>query len=162
MITQKELKEILYYNQDTGEFFWKISPRYDVNVGDKAGYNHNGYTRLTIKCKKYLTHRLAWLYVYGEFPTGDIDHIDNNRNNCKINNLRIANKSNNVHNRKIQANNTSGVKGVLWSKAAKKWMVRVGINNDRMYFGVWEDLEFAELVAQEARAKYHGEFTNDS
>lgn len=162
MITQKELKEILEYNKNTGEFFWKISPMYNVNVGDKAGNNHNGYTRLTIKGKKYLTHRLAWLYVYGEFPEADIDHIDNDRTNCKINNLRIANKSTNAYNRKRQINNTSGIKGVLWSKASKKWMVRVGVNKHKLYFGVWEDLEFAELVAQEARAKYHGEFANDS
>ena len=162
MITQKELKEILEYNENTGKFFWKIKPMYNVNIGDKAGNNHNGYTRLTINGKKYLTHRLAWLYVYGEFPKGDLDHIDNDRGNCRINNLRIANKSTNGFNRKKQANNTSGIKGVIWSKASNKWMVKIGVNKKKLYFGVWNDLEFAELVAQEARAKYHGEYANDS
>lgn len=162
MITQKELKEILEYNPETGDFYWKISPKHGVNVGDKAGSQHIGYTRLTIKRKKYLTHRLAWLYVYGEFPKGDIDHIDNDRANCRINNLRIANKSTNGYNRKKQANNTSGIKGVIWCKASNKWSVRIGVNKKKIYFGVWDDLEFAELVAQEARAKYHGEYANDS
>lgn len=162
MLTQKELKEILNYNPETGDFYWKISPKYDVKVGDKAGNEHNGYQRVTIFGKKYLTHRLAWLYVYGEFPKGDLDHIDNDRGNCRINNLRIANKATNGFNRKKQINNKSGVKGVYWSTAAKKWAVKIGINNKKIYLGVWDDLEFAELVAQEARAKYHGEYANDS
>ena len=162
MLNQEELKRILNYNDTTGVFTWKISPKYDVKIGDVAGNYHNGYYRVTIKRKKYLTHRLAWLYVYGEFPKGDLDHIDNDRGNSRINNLRIADRVTNGYNRKKPINNKSGIKGVHWSKIDKKWIVKIGVNKQKLYIGLFEDLELAELVAQEARAKYHGEFANDS
>ena len=117
---------------------------------------------IRINGKDYYQHRLSWLYVYGEFPKGDLDHIDNDRGNSRINNLRIADRVTNGYNRKKPINNKSGIKGVHWSKIDKKWIVKIGVNKQKLYIGLFEDLELAELVAQEARAKYHGEFANDS
>jgi hypothetical protein len=162
MLTRDYVKSILNYDPDTGEFTWKISPKFNVNIGDKAGGNHNGYCRVSIKNKKYLTHRLAWLYVYGEFPDTHLDHINGDRGDCRISNLRKANYITNGYNRARPKNNTSGIKGVVWDKSANKWKVSIGVNGNKVYIGLFEDIELAELVATEARRKYHGEFANDS
>ena len=91
MITQEYLKSILHYNENTGIFTWiyKISDK--ITIGQKAGcLHHTGYNMIQINKKMYLSHRLAYLYYYGNLPKM-IDHIDRNRNNNKINNLRPTN-----------------------------------------------------------------------
>lgn len=160
MLTQEYLKSILDYDEFTGAFKWKISPKWNVNIGDIAGNNHNGYYRITINSKKYLTHQLAWLYVYGEFANSFLDHINGDRGDCRISNLRKANHTTNGYNRGKPINNTSGVKGVCWSKLSNKWLVKIGVNGKRKYLGSFEYLELAELVADEARIKYHTQYAN--
>jgi hypothetical protein len=87
-----------------------------------------------------------------------LDHIDGNTfNNC-IENLRPATISQNNCNQVIRKDNTSGIKGVSWCKTWKKWKVRVQINRKRISFGYFKNLELAELVAIEARNKFHGNF----
>jgi hypothetical protein len=156
-ITQEKLKEILDYNPDTGIFTWKV-PRRKIKVGDNAGYiNEAGYVRLTISHKKYLAHRIAWLYVYGSIPKY-IDHINGITTDNRICNLREATHSENMCNRKVHSNNKSGIRNVVFCKKNKKWRVRLRFNNNIINIGYFDDLEFAELVAIEAREKYHGNF----
>lgn len=161
MLTQSKLKEVLNYDPDTGIFNWKIKTCKKVCVGKIAGYiSPNGYIHIRINNQNYLGHRLAWLYVYGEFPKNDIDHINNNTADNKIINLRLATKSENAWNRKLQIDNTSGVKGVYWHANKNKWMARIMVNNKQIYLGSFEDLKVAEKVILESRNKYHREFAN--
>ena len=158
-ITQEKLKEIFDYNPDTGIFTWKSS-RSKIKAGDIAGHiNKIGYVRLSINNKKYLAHRLAWLYVYGNIPKY-IDHINKITTDNRICNIRKATHSENMCNRKIHFNNKSGIRNVVFCKKNKKWRVKIAINKKTIHIGYFDDLEFADLAAKEARDKYHGTFAN--
>jgi hypothetical protein len=99
----------------------------------------------------------VWLWHGRELPAL-IDHINGDRGDNRIENLRAATPSQNVCNTKIKSTNTSGVKGVNWVKRLKKWQVRLNIQNRVMHFGLYRDFDLAELVAAEARNKHHGAF----
>ena len=96
---------------------------------------------------------------YGSSPE-IVDHADCNPMNNDIRNLRAATKADNQRNAGMFAHNKSGIKGVCWHKAAKKWLVQIKVKGVKQYLGVYEDIELAELVAQEARNKFHGNFAN--
>lgn len=156
MLTQEKLKDILWYEKDTGEFIWKVDYS-NVSRFDTAGYvDDKGYRKIEINHKPYFAHRLAWLYEYGEFPNGVVDHIDRNPSNNAISNLRIATRSQNAFNRPASKNNKLKRKNIYERKG--KFMVQLRVNYKLMHFGTFEDLELAELVAIEAREKYHGEY----
>jgi hypothetical protein len=89
-----------------------------------------------------------------------VDHINGIKNDNRIENLRPASKAENSYNSKLKKNNTSGIKSVRWNKINKVWMVTLGVNGKAKYFGSFKDIELAELVAIEARNKYHGQFAN--
>ena len=162
MITQEELKSQLNYDEVTGIFTWKIKNSNRIKIGDIAGsINNKGYTIITINKKHFVAHRLAWLYVYNYIPSKDIDHINGNRADNRINNLREATRSENSFNSKISKNNKSGLKGISWHKTAKKWEVCLRFNGVKKYLGIFDNIELAELVITEARAKYHGMFANN-
>jgi hypothetical protein len=118
-----------------------------------------GYTVVEINNNNIMAHRLVWMMHNGSFD-GFIDHIDGNRSNNKIENLRLATVLQNSWNRKNNSNNKTGVKGVHQIKATKKYQARICIGNKRLVLGSFDDLELAELVVSEARNKYHGEFAN--
>jgi len=160
MITKEYLKLILDYNSDTGIFTWKFNKSKRVKAGDSAGWLYNGYRQIEINNKQYKAHRLAWLYVNGEMPTNLIDHIDGNRSNNKISNLREATYQTNSENYKTPKTNKSGVKNVSWYKNLNKWVVSISIKKIKKTIGYFDDLEFAELVAIETRNKYRQEFAN--
>jgi hypothetical protein len=149
MITQKECLELFEYKN--GNLYRKN--------GKKVGnLNSNGYLRVGIKYKLYDVHRVIFMLHYGFLPK-NVDHIDGNPLNNKMENLRPANYQTNAQNRKCRKDNKIAIKGV--SQNGKKWQVRVQIAKDkRKYFGSFDDLELAELVAIEARNKYHKEFAN--
>jgi hypothetical protein len=118
-----------------------------------------GYTVVEINNNNIMAHRLVWIMHNGSFE-GFIDHIDGNRSNNKIENLRLATVLQNSWNRKNNSNNRTGVKGVHQIKATNKYQARICIGNKRLVLGSFEDLELAELVVMEARDKYHGKFAN--
>jgi hypothetical protein len=122
MITQQRLREIYEYNPETGQFIYKTQSRMGPKVvGKIAGSERNGYIRLRVDGKNYSAHRLAWLYVYGEHPEGEIDHINRVRSDNRICNLRVVNRSANKLNCGGYANNTSGVKGVSIDRRRGTW-----------------------------------------
>lgn len=122
----------------------------DIIIGRDNG---NGYRRASINYKSYYVHRLIFVMHYGFFPN-QIDHIDGDRSNNRIENLREANNAQNSWNKTITKANTSGSKNVYWHKSAQKWSVEIKINGNKKYFGVFEDFELADLVAHEARDKH--------
>lgn len=160
LLTQEYLKSILDYDLDTGVFTWKVNKSKRAKIGNVAGWSYNGYREIEINNKKYKAHRLAWLYVYGEMPKNLIDHVDGNRSNNKISNLREATYQTNSENYKTPQTNKSGVKNVSWYKNLNKWVVSISVKQTGKTIGYFDDLELAELVAIEARNKYRGEFAN--
>ena len=161
MLTQEYLKSVLNYDQETGIFTWKEKISDKIVIGKIAGSNNKGYIQIRLNKKLYFSHRLAWLYVYGEFPKYMIDHINNNPADNRICNLREATNQQNQFNRKLSKANTSGIKGVCWSKQYNKWIARIRANGKRIYLGCFDNLEFAELVVKEARNKFHGIFAKN-
>jgi len=103
--------------------------------------------------RHYLAHRLAWFYVYGEFPTM-IDHIDGNRTNNKISNLRQVSSKENQCNLTIAANNTSGITGVSFSKERSKWEAKIQIDGKTIHLGRYLDKEDAILARKQGEVKY--------
>jgi len=156
--TQEQLKTMFDYID--GKLVWKVK-RKRVNVGDLAGVIHpNGYLRTGLNGRIHLNHRLIFMFHHGYLPE-IVDHIDGNKLNNKIENLRGANKITNQQNQKIKKENTSGYKNVSFCKQTKNWVVQIKVNGKSKTVGRYVDIEFADLVAQEARAKYHGEYARN-
>lgn len=148
-----------YFEYKDGELFWK-TPRQNVRVGEKAGcIDSQGYLAITIQRKFLKAHRVIFYMHYGYLPKC-IDHIDGNKLNNKIENLRPATSNQNQWNRTKLAKSSSGIKNVTWNKKLQKWRVSFSIKTKPIHFGFFEDIELAELVAIEARNKYHGQFAN--
>ena len=145
-----------------GKLLWKIAKgsRTDLLGKDAGNKREDGYIRIKINNRLYMAHRLIFLMKNGYLPN-EIDHIDGNRTNNCIENLREVSKSENAQNRKMPINNSSGIKGVCWHKTAKKWYVQLQADKKIKYFGIYDDLELAELVAIEARDKYHGKYARN-
>jgi len=139
ILTQEYLKKILKYDPETGIFVWLISPAWRVKVGDIAGNinSSHGYTQITINYKYHRAHRLAWFYMLGRWPKGDIDHTDQDKSNNSWDNLRESTNSANGANRPKQRNNTSGFKGVFWSKSSKKWRAQIRYNGKSIHIGTF-------------------------
>ena len=131
-------------------------------AGTEAGWDSgHGYRKIRYKKKTYYAHQLVYFMYLGYIPKL-IDHIDGNGYNNTPSNLRECTKSQNAINAKTPSDNTSGVKNVGWSTQRNKWYCRLVINGKQKYFGFFSDLELAELVAREAREKYHGNFLSYS
>lgn len=125
-LTQEELRRHIHYNQETGIMTWILPTTHRVHIGRIVGTKSNGYVLTMLFGKRQYVHRLAWLYVYGKFPKVEIDHINGNKSDNRIINLREANRSQNSMNRGPAIKNISGHKGVVWDKERNKWVVRCG------------------------------------
>lgn len=137
-------------------FYYEDGHLYRVKTGKRAGcVRKDGYVQIRFKYKFYLAHRLIYSFHFKDVPNV-IDHVDGNPSNNKIENLRPATMTQNGYNAKKWNNNTSGTKGVSFIRKRNKWRVRLIVNGIEMNFGCFEDLELAQLVAIEAREKYHG------
>jgi len=137
-ITQELLKSLLSYDPDTGVF-----TRGGKIIKTK---NTTGYIQISICGKKYCAHKLAWLYVYGEYVTGDLDHINRIRDDNRLCNLRKATRSENRLNSSIRSDNTSGVSRVSWRSRDKKWVVQKSIAGKRhakMFTSIQEATAYA-------------------
>ena len=155
MITQEEIRQRLQYNSSDGTLTWISHKRRPDLIGTIAGSkNLNSHIQIYVNCKKYWAHRLVWLYHYGYMPK-IIDHINGDPSDNRIENLRECSHSENLRNVGKSKSNTSGVKGVSWSKAAQKWEARCG-----KYLGLYETKEEAAKVVQEYREKNHGIFSH--
>jgi hypothetical protein len=158
MIT-KELAD-QYFTHSDGKLYWKkvAHPSKQYLVGQEAGSIHKtGYRHITWRGKVHKAHRLIFMLHHGYLPK-EIDHINGDRSDNRIDNLRAVTRSENQCNRGVLANNTSGYPGVSWHKKSNAWLVRVmkdGKTRLQMYF---KDLELAALVASEARDLYHGDY----
>ena len=160
MLTQERLKELLHYDDATGLFTWRVVNNNRVRVGAVAGsVTGYGYIQIQIDGHRYQSHRLAWLYVHGEIPPDQIDHIDHCKNNNRIENLRLATGCQNQMNRRVSVKNTSGYKGVHFDKNTCKWMASARANGGRRhYLGLFDTAEQASEAYQAFARQHHGEF----
>jgi hypothetical protein len=158
MITQERIHELFDYRED-GNLTWKVS-RSSTKKGTVAGsIRDSGYYRIMIDRKGYQLHRMIFLYHHGYLTDGlCIDHIDGNKTNNRIENLREVTQSQNRHNSKIPVTNTSGIKGISFHKKRKKWHACIMLESKSIFLGEYNALEEAEAVVKEAREKYHGEY----
>jgi hypothetical protein len=147
----------LVYNRDNGVFTWAISRR-GVGVGSVAGTKEKtGYHKIMLNRRYYQSHRLAWLFVHGEWPNGIIDHIDGNPSNNVATNLRLSNTSLNAANKKTPATNTSGFKGVSLVRSTGKWYASIKVNGKTKNLGCYADPKIAHNAYINAARQYFGE-----
>lgn len=160
--TQARLNELLEYDKDTGIITRKICNPYDrrCKPGDEAGYicNTHEYIKIRVDTEQYYAHILAYIMVEGNFPEGmEIDHINGIRMDNKWNNLRLVTRSQNMINRPIFKNNSSGCPGVDYHEASGKWQCRVQKEGKRI--GKLYDTQQEAIKAyEEISAILHGEF----
>lgn len=159
-ITQEYLKSILDYNPDTGMFVWRENRGSNKVKGTQAGHHHGtGYRRITLDRKLHMEHRLAFLYMTGEFPKDQVDHINGVKDDNRWENLRDVNQSTNMKNAKIPSNNSSGIVGVDFNKAHQKWQVRIYTGADRKSLGYFQDF-FEACSARKSAEVKHGYHVN--
>ena len=150
-MTKKELKSVLDYNPEAGVFVWRTSNG-TRKVGDIAGHiRKDGYVDIQTRGKKYSAHRLAWLFVHGEMPSEQIDHINHNRSDNRIENLRAVTNQENTKNKSKNKNNKSGVTGVNLCKKSNKWKAQIKINKKCIFLGQFT--EFSEAVSARKNAE---------
>ena len=160
-VTQSYLKSLMSYDPITG-VFTRLKTMGGQVAGSVAGsINSEGYTLISIHGKSYKAARLAHLYMTGEMPK-EADHKNRVRSDDRWENIREATHGQNGANKNIQKNNTSGSKCVCWDKNMRSWAVQLSVNGKRKQIGRFKDLELAELVAEESRIKYYGEFATGS
>jgi hypothetical protein len=145
------------YDESTGLFSWQ-QKRQGVTNGKFGNLEKTGYIRAKILNKKYLAHRLAWFVVYGQWPEGQIDHINGNRADNRIANLRVVDSSGNAQNRRAkQKNNQSGYFGVHASGG--KWRAQIRIEKKLQHLGVFDTPELASEAYLSAKRSIHATCT---
>jgi hypothetical protein len=149
MLTYAHLCENFHYSIITGQFYW-LKTKARRNLSKEAGsIDNTGYRQIRINRTRYISHRLAWFWVTGEWPKHQIDHKNGIRDANYWLNLREATPSQNQHNQEKRKNNTSGFKGVCWNKVSQKWQASIMINRKNRTLGRFDDIE----LAYEARLK---------
>lgn len=162
-LTQAYIKECLDYNSETGAFFWKVRPLWHFkserrqrifnSVYPKKPCGHlseEGYLVIRLNGFLYKAHRLAWLYVHGSMPTEWLDHINRNRFDNRICNLRLASATLNAQNASVRNDNTSGVQGVSWHKASSKWVVQISKKGKPTHIGLFATIDEATEARKQA------------
>lgn len=172
-LSYAQVSALLKYDSETGKLFWKERPAELFSggkIGDEAAakrwnkvyagkeafkyVSNTGYLRGSIFGKGYIAQRVIWMLHTGEWPSKMIDHIDGNKLNNRIDNLRVVDHSGNGCNTKMRSNNTSGVNGVYWHRRRRKWAAQLSIRGNAKYLGLFESMEEAEAARQAANAQY--------
>jgi len=123
-----------------------------------GGLATNGYWRINIGYDRYLAHRLAWFYVHGIWPCKDIDHINGDRCDNRISNLRLADKWQNNGNSEAYCTSSTGLKGIYWDRQLGRYSARIMVNGKRKYWGAFDTPELAHEAYREADIALRGEF----
>lgn len=159
-LTQEYLKSILHYNPETGLWMWLIDDWGRIKGEIAGSINDTGYVQITINSKKYKAHRLAFLYMTGEWPKGEIDHDNTKRDDNVWNNLREATGVENCYNYPVKINNKLGVKGVYLSKG--RYRAQIQLNKKKIFLGSFSTLEEAKAAHDKAANEHQGEFIHTS
>jgi hypothetical protein len=157
--SQEELYKFFEYKE--GNLYWKIKPRNSAKIGDKVGsLDSKGYVVLKLNNLQYKMHRIIWVYHYDTISSNlQIDHIDGNKTNNMIENLRLAtNSQNKSNNKRVYCNSKSNILGVHWSKTKRKWVSQIRKNNKAIHLGYFLNQDDAIAARKAAELQYFAEF----
>ena len=172
LITAEELRKLVSYDPETGDFTWRrralrpglerIDRGWNTRLAGRAAalrLDKKGYRQIGIApFSNLFAHRLAWLYVYGEWPAAELDHINGDPLDNRIANLRLADRQKNMRNQKIRVNNTSGVKGVSYDKKSSRWYAYINVSKRMIPLGMFDLKDDAVRVRLAAEKRIFGEF----
>lgn len=162
LLTAQKLRSLLSYDSDTGKFLNKIK-RKGVAIGTEAGYiNNYGYLVIEISRMPYQAHRLAWLYMTGEWPVELIDHENGNKSDNSWSNLRPASYAQNNANSKTSSRNRSGQRGVLFIEKDNLWRAQLNKNGKPVHLSWHKTFENAKAAYLTASFQHHGEFRKNA
>lgn len=162
-LTAERLRELLHYDPETGVFTWRVRRGMAVAGSVAGNLNRNGYVNIFVDGRQYKAHRLAWLFVYGEFPSADIDHINGVRNDNRIFNLRDVTTSVNMMNqRRARSDNKLGLLGVHVRtpekphyKISKPYRAIIYVSGKSVSVGDFATAEEAHAAYLEAKRRLH-------
>jgi hypothetical protein len=156
VIDTATLRELLTYDANTGEFTWRVATRNGKGQpGRRAGaLNSQGYRQISFDGRQLKAHRLAWLYVYGSWPQGDLDHVNGDQTDNRIDNLRPATRQQNCANSRPRRANKSGFKGVHLHRRTGKWRAVIRSR----HLGLFKTPEEAHSAYCVAARNLFGEF----
>jgi len=150
-ITAAELRSLVSYDPETGEFI-RLSTGSAISVRPDS----EGYVGFSVAGQKDRAHRWAWLYMTGEWPLEDIDHIDGVRSNNAFRNLRAVSRVTNSQNqRRARSNNKTGLLGAHWHAAAGKFTAQISVRGKRTHLGLFATAEDAHAAYVEAKRRLH-------
>lgn len=157
ILTVERLRSVLHYDSKSGNFTWKKSLRHGGKSRTAGTLRKDGYRHIRIDGTAYLSHRLAWLYVHGDWPKNQIDHINGDRLDNAIGNLRDAEAHINSqnHRRAWPNNRTSGLLGVSWNKRDKAWIAQISAKGVRRHIGTFPTKELAHDAYLSAKRTLH-------
>lgn len=171
-LTAAQVRALLDYNPATGTLTWRERSPAEFTDGaypaerSAAAWNAkfagkpagtvvaNGYRYIRIKGRHYLAHRLAWLIVHGEWPADEIDHVNHDRDDNRLANLRAVDRPENRKNLTRLARNKSGTTGVHWYRSRNKWQSQITVRGMRKTLGYFDDLADAIAARKAAERKY--------
>jgi len=157
-ITHKDVLDTFDFSD--GNLIWKKKTGPRSKIGHVAGHlRKDGYVQIKFQHKLYAAHRLIWFLIYGEWPKNEVDHIDGNKSNNRLENLRDVTKSQNQQNRLKTKQNSTGFKGVFFHPKSNKWMSKITVNKKQIYLGYFHSALDAHNAYSEAAKKLHGEFS---
>ena len=160
MLSHTHLLSILSYDELSGNFVWLINSG-RARKGNIAGtVRDDGYVVIIIEKKQYKAHRLVWFYVHRVWPKGRLDHEDNCQSNNRLSNLRPATHSQNMANRKLNSNSSTGYKGV--SKRGNRYRAYANKDGERISLGMFDTGEAAAAAAGTKALELHGAFARRS
>lgn len=157
LISADTLRQLLSYDPETGKFTRAVQTSNRIKVGAAAGSpNGSGYLNIMLQARLYAAHRLAWLYVHGRWPNGQIDHINGDKTDNRIANLREANNSENTQNKwRARNDSRSGTMGVRWHERDQRWHARIMIEGRAHHLGSFMTEEAARDAYLAAKRKLH-------
>ena len=155
----EEVARLFTYDREAGVLYWKIGDRNTIRrnyVASPSEGTKDGYRQVSIKGKHYMEHRIIMVLCFGHIPeNAEIDHINHIRNDNRLVNLRFVTHGGNMKNQSVSSKNTSGVTGVSFSKANKKYIAQIMVNREAIYLGMFETLEEAAEARRQADRKFN-------
>lgn len=154
MHTLEDFKKEMWLDEERGRFFWH-KPGKGRRPGLQVGaFDVHGYGQINFKKQLYKEHRLVWLFITGEWPKGQIDHLNHDRRDNRFENLREVTNQENHFNRPLQKTNKSGVPGVWLDERMGKYRAFINVNGKRFELGFFEEKEAAIAARQEANREH--------
>lgn len=157
-ITAEQVRKLFSCDPEKGELRWAYkAPKCRIRIGDIAGCKYScGYVVTKINMKSFAVHRLIWIWVYGKWPDGDIDHINGIRDDNRISNLRDVTKTiNNENQTRPHIDNKHGILGASWIESRKSYYVSIQVRGKTRFLGLTRDPEDARNRYLEAKRKLH-------